>query len=186
MLRPYGSCCGKTFVGEESGSKLPHPTESRRGSIWSAAACRRFRGHMTGKSEADREFWSRAPKACRNIFGSLEGRGFSRDIKNASDNFSFRRTFRRAFRSIHAPLLAISGRLAQPATRASLRIKLYAPRIGAGGTTTSTSPVPTSYTSPDISHAPGNAGIARSAATSTATAARGSVTAFVLSSPSCI
>src|SRR5271156_1321122 len=31
-------------LGEESGSKLPHSTESRRGFIWSAAACRRFRG----------------------------------------------------------------------------------------------------------------------------------------------
>jgi hypothetical protein len=31
-------------LGEESGSKLPHSTESRRGCVWSAAACRRFRG----------------------------------------------------------------------------------------------------------------------------------------------
>ena len=62
--------------------------------------------------------------------------------------------------------------------------ELYAARIGAGATTTSTSPVATSYTSPDISQAPGNPGIARSAATSPATAARGSVTAFALRSPS--
>src|SRR5580704_1552652 len=59
-------------------------------------------------------------------------------------------------------------------------------RIGAGGTTISTSPVATSYTRPDIRQAPGKAGIARSSATSKATAARGSLTAFVLSSPSCI
>src|ERR1700722_16358768 len=64
--------------------------------------------------------------------------------------------------------------------------EFYALRIGAGGTTISTSPVATSYTRPDISQGPGNAGIARSAATSRATAARGSVTAFVLTSPSCI
>jgi hypothetical protein len=62
--------------------------------------------------------------------------------------------------------------------------EFYAVRIGAGGTTISTSPVATSYTTPDISHAPGNAGIARSAATSRAIAARGSVTDFFLSSPS--
>ena len=62
--------------------------------------------------------------------------------------------------------------------------EFYAVRIGAGGTTISTSPVATSYTTPDISHASGNAEIARSAATSRATAARGSVTDFFLSSPS--
>src|ERR1700693_4948903 len=62
--------------------------------------------------------------------------------------------------------------------------QFYAERIGAGGATISTSPVATSYTRPDISQAPGNA-VARSAATSTATAAQGSVIAFVLRSPSC-
>ncbi len=60
----------------------------------------------------------------------------------------------------------------------------YAVPIGVGGTTTSTSPVDTSHTRPEISHAPGIPGIARSAATSVVTAARGSVTVFVLRSAS--
>ena len=67
-----------------------------------------------------------------------------------------------------------------------LWIDLYAVRSRAEGTTISTSPVATLYTKPAISHVAGNAGIARRAATSAATAARGSLTAFCLSSPSCI
>ena len=39
--------------GEESGSKLPHSTELRRGFIWSAAACRRFRGRSRGEIESN-------------------------------------------------------------------------------------------------------------------------------------
>ena len=59
-------------------------------------------------------------------------------------------------------------------------------RIRAGGTTISTSPVAMSQTRPEMNHSAGNAETARSAATSMATAARGSVIAFVLSSPSWI
>jgi hypothetical protein len=59
-------------------------------------------------------------------------------------------------------------------------------RIRAGGTTISTSPVAMSQTRPEMNHSAGNAETARSAATSMATAERGSVIAFVLSSPSWI
>src|SRR6516165_6022052 len=58
----------------------------------------------------------------------------------------------------------------------------YELRIEAGGTTISTRPVATLYTRPERSHAPGNAGIVRTKATSMATAARGSLTTFVLRS----
>jgi hypothetical protein len=46
------------------------------------------------------------------------GRGFSHDIRNASDKFSFRQIFRRAFRSPRAPLFAIqiSAQLNPPRT----------------------------------------------------------------------
>jgi hypothetical protein len=45
-----------------------------------------------------RGFYPEPAKGSFNIFGSFVGRGFSRDIRNASDKFSFRRIFRRAFR----------------------------------------------------------------------------------------
>ena len=52
---------------KENGSKLPHSTESRQGSIWSAAACRRFRGASKPKphAKATRVQWrsSRRPNA---------------------------------------------------------------------------------------------------------------------------
>jgi hypothetical protein len=54
---PTGCCYGKTRPGVESGSKLPHSTESRRGSVWSAAASRRFRGRI----------WREQTKARRKI-----------------------------------------------------------------------------------------------------------------------
>jgi hypothetical protein len=53
VLHPYGILLRRIRLGEESGSKLPHSTESRRGSVWSAAACRRFRGRSRGKGESD-------------------------------------------------------------------------------------------------------------------------------------
>jgi hypothetical protein len=50
---PTGYCYGKARLGVESGSELPHSTESRRGSVWSATACRRFRGDIRDKGESD-------------------------------------------------------------------------------------------------------------------------------------
>jgi len=58
------------------------------------------------------------------------------------------------------------------------RADVRASPAGAAGTTISTTPVATSYTSPESSHGAGKACVARSASTSTATAARGFMTSI--------
>jgi hypothetical protein len=56
---PTGYCYGNTFGRRKReqaclpAGRLPHSTELRRGSVWSAAACRRFRGRIRGRSESD-------------------------------------------------------------------------------------------------------------------------------------
>ena len=65
---PTGYCCGKARPGVESGSNLPHYAETWPPLIWSAAACRRFRGRIRGNDESDVS--GAEPTRCDNRVGS--------------------------------------------------------------------------------------------------------------------